>query len=137
MPDFEQTRAALAKARTDLAGEDDAVRAAVERVVRARDAQRSAERIEGHDGPSAAALAQALADAEGKLDDARASLATARAAEAAARSAFAALVDDPTKQIATLSAETPILLLPVRVETRFKTTAGRRELWIRVYPDQC
>ncbi len=32
----------------------------------------------------------------------------------------------------------PILLLPLRIETRFKTTAaGAPQLWVRVYPDTC
>jgi hypothetical protein len=35
-----------------------------------------------------------------------------------------------------------MLLLPVRLETRFKTVPGstgtlRNELWVRVYPDDC
>jgi hypothetical protein len=31
---------------------------------------------------------------------------------------------------------TPILLLPLRVETKFKTVQGRAELWVRVFPDE-
>jgi hypothetical protein len=31
---------------------------------------------------------------------------------------------------------TPLLLYPVRIETRFADTADTSELWIRVYPDQ-
>ena len=48
---------------------------------------------------------------------------------------------DPRDAIANWSAETPLLLLPVRLETRFKTVtdeAGAHdELWVRIYPDAC
>ena len=36
-----------------------------------------------------------------------------------------------------LSASTPLLLLPVNIETRFmNSAAGAPELWVRIYPDQ-
>lgn len=51
---------------------------------------------------------------------------------------FAAFTD-PRNAIANLSDQTPILLLPVRIETRFKQADGQGqasdELWVRVYPD--
>lgn len=46
---------------------------------------------------------------------------------------------DPRNNIARLSDRTPILLMPLRIETRFKTLGdaneNRNELWVRVYPD--
>jgi len=40
-------------------------------------------------------------------------------------------------QAAGISAATPLLLLPVHVQTRFVDTAsGASELWVRIYPDQ-
>ena len=46
---------------------------------------------------------------------------------------------DPRENIGRLSDATPILLMPLRIETRFKRAAefgGRTdELWVRVYPD--
>src|SRR5262249_33976001 len=53
---------------------------------------------------------------------------------------------DPRTAIAQWDAETPLLLLPVRLETRFKQVAAdtlrraeatRDELWVRIYPDDC
>jgi hypothetical protein len=48
---------------------------------------------------------------------------------------------DPREQVNQLSDRYPFLLLPVRLETRFKTVTleGRRQnqLWVRVYPDDC
>jgi len=36
-----------------------------------------------------------------------------------------------------LDARTPLLLLPVHLETRFvDSPAGLSELWVRIYPDQ-
>lgn len=59
---------------------------------------------------------------------------------------FKPLLLDPRPQVDRLSDDYPILLLPLRLETRFKTVstpgttaAGstRPELWVRVYPDDC
>jgi hypothetical protein len=49
---------------------------------------------------------------------------------------------DPRKTVETLSDSDPLLLLPIRIETRFKTIdeaggSARHELWLRVYPDDC
>jgi len=48
---------------------------------------------------------------------------------------------DPRRQIERFSDQFPFLLLPVRIETRFKTVNSdgitRRQLWVRVYPDDC
>ncbi len=45
---------------------------------------------------------------------------------------------DPTKGISRLSDRQPILMFPLRLETRFKKDrAGRPQLWVRVYPDTC
>jgi hypothetical protein len=37
--------------------------------------------------------------------------------------------------VAGLHWQIPIILLPLRIETRFKSTGGSPELWIRIYPD--
>ena len=57
---------------------------------------------------------------------------------------FKPLLLDPRSQVDRLSDDYPILLLPLRLETRFKTVstaattaANRTELWVRVYPDDC
>ncbi len=53
---------------------------------------------------------------------------------------------DPTQQISQWSDEFPILLFPVRIETRFHrgisdapapSAGGASQLWIRIYPDDC
>lgn len=45
---------------------------------------------------------------------------------------------NPKDTLPQLEDRYPILLFPLRIETRFKQNAqGQRQLWVRVYPDQC
>src|SRR5688572_8596989 len=49
---------------------------------------------------------------------------------------------DPTKQIEEVSDAFPFLLMPLRLETRFKEIKdnpleSRLQLWVRIYPDTC
>lgn len=50
---------------------------------------------------------------------------------------------DPRENIKRLNDRVPILMLPVRIETRFKkintsgTPVEMQQLWVRVYPDDC
>jgi hypothetical protein len=46
-----------------------------------------------------------------------------------------ATLGDPTGLIERWDDRIPILLLPVRVETRFMPVAGPKELWVRMFPD--
>jgi len=41
----------------------------------------------------------------------------------------------PRSTLSNLDDGIPFLLMPVRLETRFATTDGRPELWLRIYPD--
>ncbi|WP_286970140.1 hypothetical protein [Flavobacterium sp. UBA4854] len=44
---------------------------------------------------------------------------------------------DPVKKIGELNDNIPILMFPLRLETRFKSTGNQKQLWLRVYPDDC
>src|SRR4051794_4100593 len=45
---------------------------------------------------------------------------------------------DPRQTLRKLPDRDPILLFPLRLETRFKAgDRGQPQLWVRVYPDQC
>jgi hypothetical protein len=50
---------------------------------------------------------------------------------------FETFVDPRLELPQSFSAKTPFLLFPMRIETRFKTVDGQRQLWVRVYPDEC
>jgi hypothetical protein len=62
--------------------------------------------------------------------------------EASLRAEFADF-SDPRTAAAELNDTTPILLMPVRLETRFKevqlpgAAAPTPQLWVRIYPDDC
>ena len=49
------------------------------------------------------------------------------------------VVSDPREYITRMNDKNPFLLLPIRIETRFKTssdkTTSRNQLWVRIYPD--
>jgi hypothetical protein len=45
---------------------------------------------------------------------------------------------DPRQELAShFPVDTPFLMFPLRLETRFKTLGIKRQLWVRVYPDEC
>lgn len=45
---------------------------------------------------------------------------------------------DPRKELQEhFACDTPFLLFPLRIETRFKTSGNQPQLWVRVYPDEC
>jgi hypothetical protein len=86
-------------------------------------------------------LQQERASAEAELQRQREFRASSIADEASILGQFA-LFTDPRKGIEQLHDSTPILLMPVRLETRFKTSTVRtgkavHQLWVRIYPDDC
>ncbi len=44
---------------------------------------------------------------------------------------------DPRAAVEQLDDSHPLLLFPLRLETRFKHTGNQPQLWLRVYPDDC
>lgn len=44
---------------------------------------------------------------------------------------------DPVEKVTALEDHVPILLFPLRLETRFKNAGNVTQLWLRVYPDDC
>lgn len=138
MADFNAARAALESSRRKA----EAARVELDAAQRARSraqakyeaARRTGRRGEADDLEAAVTRArgeeQRLRESSiGAQDDTRRKLAD-----------FAALAD-PRTAIGSWPDETPVLLLPVRLETRFKRAGEDRaphdELWVRLYPDTC
>ena len=44
---------------------------------------------------------------------------------------------DPIDSVSNLNDNFPILMFPLRLETRFKRDGNKDQLWLRVYPDDC
>jgi hypothetical protein len=144
MPDFSAAQAELAAARNARDAAQAAAAQAAERQKAVANAQsRLARSFDPNDRTAVAEkrrldelASQAEAEATTKHGEAR------RAAEAtaAALAGFAEFTD-PRNNIGRLSDASPFLLFPVRLETRFATVGSgdfiRRQLWVRIYPDDC
>jgi hypothetical protein len=63
----------------------------------------------------------------------------ARLTETRARMAAArhAPFVDPRRSVSNLDDGFPLLLMPVRLETRFRKVDAADQLWVRIYPDDC
>jgi hypothetical protein len=121
MSDFEATRDELRAAREQEAVARDE-RAAARIAVRVLEAQPEAD-------------PHVLQAAREELAQARDKYASSLQDATAALERFAPF-SDPRRQLSKLGDDIPFLLMPLRIETRFKTVSDRRELWVRVFPDQ-
>ena len=138
--DFLARRDALAQARTTLADARAAVVAAQADEARCRAEQRSLERrLDPHDrtqSPRLVAAAGAVEKAAAALRGAETAYAAAADDARAAAGAFGQLAD-PRSSAGRLTDGLPVLLFPLRLETRFGGGAPPTELWVRAYPDDC
>jgi hypothetical protein len=139
--DFEGTRLALNRARSGLA----AVRAELYRTqqrtarLEAQLARAQRDRSPGSDEERR--LIEELGRSGAEEARHRDHVRTQAGTVAELEGAFASLAS-PLDALAAWSAETPILLLPVRLETRFRRIESvegriRDELWVRIFPDDC
>ena len=134
--EFERRRDELARGRAEHA-------AAIEDLARAR------ERVKQLDAAVARARRDVGGDREIERERARAQEDVRRAEEVVGgrRQDAGDLLNrfetftDPRKNVTRLPDDYPILLFPLRLETRFKTIDSRRglrhELWVRIFPDTC
>ena len=145
MAEFDELREQLGRVRTDrdTAGDEIALAQARLKHIAAREAE--LDRVfnpqnDDHDAERRR-LQEERRQAGGDLSALLERQSRAKAIEADLFGRFS-LFTDPRKGIERLNDNIPILLMPVRLETRFKTAtvAGAEpvsQLWVRVYPDDC
>src|SRR5687768_10930148 len=97
-----------------------------------------AEREQTHDALLLAreAVKRGKRGAEGRVRELEQTVASLDARGADLWKAFSKFAR-PKDALRQLSDRHPILLFPLRLETRFKTVDRQAQLWVRVYPDQC
>ena len=145
MAEFDQIRRQLRDARTQRDAAAQGVADARERLERIDAQQAQLDRVFNPENPAHAGARERLErergeakQALGRFEERRAS---AIADEAGLLPEFAVFTD-PRQGIERLNDATPILMMPVRLETRFRTAAvpgaaGVNQLWVRIYPDDC
>ena len=150
MPDFNSNQSQLNAARGAL---DQAQLDALHATERARQTQtaldlatRQAQANDGEDARKLEQLSAAAQQASAHKVAAQASLQHSRVSLAEISAQFA-VFSDPRQNIARFGDDSPFLLFPVRIETRFRTIfdpglrdvriPARHQLWVRIYPDDC
>jgi len=138
---FDHGRAQLKVTRVELAEAQADLGAARERRARLEAALAAATRVKPARGEDPTpALREDLEKARAAENTARAGAKRVKADAIEHAGAFGALAD-PRKVLSALDDAYPILLMPVRLETRFKRfdlgNGTRDELWVRIYPDDC
>jgi hypothetical protein len=141
MAKFDQARARLSALRTELDRERAELATLAQLRARLERDYARAQRGAGEGADDAAVLARELAQAVAAETRQRAAVKLLGARVAKGESGYST-VADPRDAIGALSGETPILLLPVRLETRFRRIeddagGARDELWVRIFPDDC
>ncbi len=140
MSGYKETLDALRKARAERdKAREDLYELRVRQLKLLR-AQRKAERKEVNTGPAPTA-GPGHEDVSGKLDQTRQLMPVLQRDLIEREKAVGGLLGGlfqlpPQKLIEEWSDGTPILLLPLRVETRFKEAGAGQELWVRVFPDE-
>ena len=140
MPDFStlQTEVRNAEATVETVKRD--IFLAGERVKQLEERKQQAARSHGVDSDFYAQLDAEQAQWRASVAAGRDRLAESFQLSAGLYQAFEPFLD-PRTNIQRLSDQYPILLLPVRLETRFKIVdvdnESRRQLWVRIFPDEC
>jgi hypothetical protein len=142
MPEFRAAAQRLSQARADEQAARLDLHRDRERLAQLEQARAALRRQLDADDEEDLARRRALDDAAAELRDriarGRERVAGLAAGLAAAAEAFEPFAD-PRRDLAQLDAALPIILFPVRLETRFAGGGpdGGAQLWVRVYPDDC
>lgn len=135
MPEFETSREKLAAAAAGLHEVRRQLFTAREALRKARSDRAELERRPEHDEAAFEAAQQRVAELEADVERLEGGFATGASQLKDIHLDFSVFLD-PTKNIERLDDRYPILLMPVRIETRFKQVDGADELWLRIYPDE-
>ncbi|MEM9230424.1 MAG: hypothetical protein AAGB10_12530 [Pseudomonadota bacterium] len=142
MDTFDTLQSDLAAAQSAEKAAKGALFADEQRLAQAERRRKQAERLAQTD--TAGAPDPLLAQIDSEIEARRADVSARRdaldraRAEAADRLAPFLDLTDPREHIGNLSDATPILLMPLRIETRFRQAQDGQdtpELWVRVFPD--
>lgn len=140
MNGFPSDREALSRIRQQAAEAERGVYASRARVQQAEAARREfARRVKPNDRADAERLRQLDAALEAARRDAAAAAQRSRGLTNQLATAIGTFSTqhDPRRTLTQLDDRIPLLLLPLRVETRFKRVTAGVELWVRVFPDEC
>ena len=141
MPDFQQTRNNLQQGRQDSEQTRIDLFASGQRL-KTLEKQRAA--LERQKGDNNEAYLQKRNELDHRIREEKAQQAQQQEKYKGLRDRLTAtqkdfdLFVDPRRELASgFSNETPFLLFPLRMDTRFKSVNERPQLWVRVYPDEC
>lgn len=141
MPTFEELQRALQAARRERERAGTSVARSAERLRRVAREKEQVLRTADRDSREWRAVLRRESQQKERLAEARARLEAVAAEESRLVGDFEQFTD-PRRELHRLSDDVPLLLFPVRLETRFKTlpragAATRFQLWVRVFPDDC
>ncbi|HEY1305806.1 MAG TPA: hypothetical protein VGF24_19765, partial [Vicinamibacterales bacterium] len=144
MPRFEDDQKTLNEARAAYAGAQEALFRTRQRLERVDKQLRDLARNAGPNAPEGGAAGSKLAAEKRRLtaraEEVQTSVDRAKQQLADAFQRFEEWAD-PRHNLGVFNDDIPVMLFPLRIETRFKTIAEqgvtRAQLWVRVFPDEC
>ena len=141
MPDFQGARDHLQKSRSDNEQARLELFASSQRLRLLEKERAALERQQGEDNTSYTRrrdeLDRQIAALATEKDQLGKKYTATRDRLGGAEKDFKLFIDPRLELASNFSNETPFLLFPLRMETRFKTVNGKPQLWVRVYPDDC
>ncbi|REL33838.1 hypothetical protein DYD21_10560 [Rhodohalobacter sp. SW132] len=141
MPEFNPLQQQIRDVRIQVESEKKDVFHAKERLKKLEIRKKSVKRSKGEESNEFEALLDRERELKQVISRGKSQLADTLGQKASLFEEFQPFAD-PRNNMDKLSDEYPLLLLPVRLETRFKKTNGesgdlQHQLWVRIFPDEC